>query len=251
MNLAVLPALIDWQPRTRLIFGPGVVARAGALAAELHLHDVLLVCDEGIERAGYADTVQDLLERERICVTRFSEFSENPDGDQCAAAAEIIKGCCIKGIVALGGGSSLDCAKGANFLQADGGQIADFRGYGKVRGTMLPMIGIPTTAGTGSDAQSYAVLSEARTHVKMACGDPGAAFRIALLDPVLTCSKPATSAFQRTTCGSISDTAIPCVTSNCAVSGLAQAWAAPSIECSMARPATCAPRSIAPRASRS
>ena len=66
------------------------------------------------------------------------------------------------GIVALGGGSSLDCAKGANFLQADGGQIADFRGYGRVRGTMLPMIGIPTTAGTGSDAQSCAVLSDAR-----------------------------------------------------------------------------------------
>ena len=63
VNLAVLPALIDWQPRTRLIFGPGVVDRAGALAAELGLHDVLLVCDEGIVRAGYADTVQELLER--------------------------------------------------------------------------------------------------------------------------------------------------------------------------------------------
>jgi alcohol dehydrogenase len=191
VNLAVLPALIDWQPRTRLIFGPGVVARAGALAAELGMHDVLLVFDEGIERAGYADTVEELLQRERIRVTRFSEFSENPDGDQCAAAAELIKGYGLQGIVALGGGSSLDCAKGANFLQADGGQIADFRGYGRVRGTMLPMIGIPTTAGTGSDAQSYAVLSDAKTHVKMACGDPGAAFRVALLDPVLTCSKPA------------------------------------------------------------
>jgi alcohol dehydrogenase len=190
VNLATLPALIDWQPRTRLIFGPGVVARAGTLAAELGLHDVLLVCDEGIVRAGYADTVQELLERERICVSRFSDFSENPDGEQAAAAARIIKDSCIKGIVALGGGSSLDCAKGANFLQADGGKIADFRGYGKVRGTMLPMIGIPTTAGTGSDAQSYAVLSDAGTHVKMACGDPGAAFRIALLDPVLTCSQP-------------------------------------------------------------
>jgi len=191
VNLAIPPAIIDWQPRTRLIFGPGVVARAGALAAELGLYDVLLVCDEGMVRAGYADTVQQLLERERLCVTRFTEFSENPDGDQCAAAAESIRNCCIKGIVALGGGSSLDCAKGANFLQADGGQISDFRGYGRVRGTMLPMIGIPTTAGTGSDAQSYAVLSDARTHVKMACGDPGAAFRIALLDPVLTCSQPA------------------------------------------------------------
>jgi alcohol dehydrogenase len=190
VNLATLPALIDWQPRTRLIFGPGVVARAGVLAAELGLDNVLLVCDEGIVRAGYADTVQELLERERIDVSRFSDFSENPDGDQAAAAAAIVKAGGIQGIVALGGGSSLDCAKGANFLQADGGQIADFRGYGKVRGTMLPMIGIPTTAGTGSDAQSYAVLSDARTHVKMACGDPGAAFKVALLDPVLTCSQP-------------------------------------------------------------
>jgi alcohol dehydrogenase len=190
VNLATLPALIDWQPRTRLIFGPGVVARAGVLAAELGLDDVLLVCDEGIVRAGHADAVQELLERERIAVSRFSDFSENPDGDQAAAAAEIVKASGITGIVALGGGSSLDCAKGANFLQADGGQIADFRGYGKVRGTMLPMIGIPTTAGTGSDAQSYAVLSDARTHVKMACGDPGAAFKVALLDPVLTCSQP-------------------------------------------------------------
>jgi len=191
VNLAVPPALIDWQPRTRVIFGPGVVTRAGVLASELGMGDVLLVCDEGIVRAGYAERVQELLERERLRVTRFSEFSENPDGDQVAEAARVIKDRGVTGIVALGGGSSLDCAKGANFLQADGGRISDFRGYGRVRGTMLPMIGIPTTAGTGSDAQSYAVLSDAKTHVKMACGDPGAAFRIALLDPVLTCSQPA------------------------------------------------------------
>ena len=126
-----------------------------------------------------------------VGVTRFNDFSENPDGDQCAAGAAGGQGRRHRGIVALGGGSSLDCAKGANFLHADGGEIADFRGYGKVRGTMLPMIGIPTTAGTGSDAQSYAVLSDARTHVKMACGDPGAAFKIALLDPALTVSQPA------------------------------------------------------------
>ena len=91
MNLAVPPALIDWQPRTRLIFGPGVVTRAGALAAELGFYDVLLVCDEGIVRAGYADTVQKLLEQEALCVTRFSAFSENPDGDQVAAAADVVK----------------------------------------------------------------------------------------------------------------------------------------------------------------
>jgi alcohol dehydrogenase len=191
VNLAVLPALIDWQPRTRLIFGPGVVGQAGRLARELDLHHVLLVCDEGIVRAGYADRVQGILEAAGLRVTRFSDFSENPDGAQVAAGAALAAQAGVDGIVALGGGSSLDCAKGANFLRTDGGEISDFRGYGRVRGAMLPMIGIPTTAGTGSDAQSYAVLSDARTHVKMACGDPGAAFRIALLDPALTVSQPA------------------------------------------------------------
>ena len=56
---------------------------------------------------------------------------------------------------------------------------------------MLPTIGIPTTAGTGSEAQSYALISDAKTHVKMACGDPKAAFRVAILDPALTVSQPA------------------------------------------------------------
>ena len=77
---------------------------------------------------------------------------------------------------ALGGGSSLDCAKGINFLLTNGGTMADYRGYGKAATPLLPMIGIPTTAGTGSEAQSYAVIADAATHMKMACGDPSAAF---------------------------------------------------------------------------
>jgi alcohol dehydrogenase len=99
-------------------------------------------------------------------------------------------GCEIDSIVAIGGGSSLDCAKGINFLLTGGGAMRDYRGYGKSPGPMRPMIGIPTTAGTGSDAQSYALISDPITHEKMACGDPGAAFRVALLDPELTVSQP-------------------------------------------------------------
>jgi alcohol dehydrogenase len=68
--------------------------------------------------------------------------------------------------------------------------MQDYWGYGKTRAPMLPMIGIPTTAGTGSEAQSYALISDAQTHVKMACGDPGAAFKVAILDPQLTVSQP-------------------------------------------------------------
>jgi alcohol dehydrogenase len=90
----------------------------------------------------------------------------------------------------LGGGSSLDCAKGINFVLTNGGTMGDYRGFGKASRPMLPSIGIPTTAGTGSEAQVYALISDHETHQKMACGDPKAAFRIAILDPKLTVTQP-------------------------------------------------------------
>jgi alcohol dehydrogenase len=96
----------------------------------------------------------------------------------------------IDSIVALGGGSSLDCAKGINFVLTNGGNMRDYRGFGKAPRPMLPSIGIPTTAGTGSEAQAYALISDAETHQKMACGDPKAAFRVTILDPVLTVTQP-------------------------------------------------------------
>ena len=97
----------------------------------------------------------------------------------------------IDSIIGLGGGSSLDCAKGINFLLTQGGVIHDFQGYAKATRPMLPMIGVPTTAGTGSEAQSYAIISDPGTHKKMACGDPKAAFRAVILDPRLTLTQPA------------------------------------------------------------
>jgi alcohol dehydrogenase len=97
----------------------------------------------------------------------------------------------VDGIVAVGGGSSLDCAKGINFVLTNGGSMRDYRGHGKATKPMLPSIGVPTTAGTGSEAQSYAIISDAETHAKMACGDEKAAFRVAILDPELTTSQPA------------------------------------------------------------
>jgi alcohol dehydrogenase len=69
--------------------------------------------------------------------------------------------------------------------------MADYRGFGKARTPLLPMLGVPTTAGTGSEAQSYALVSDATTHEKMACGDETAMFRVALLDPELTLTQPA------------------------------------------------------------
>lgn len=93
-------------------------------------------------------------------------------------------------LVALGGGSSMDCAKGINFLYTNGGKMEDYCGMGKAGKAMLPSIGIPTTAGTGSEAQSFAVISQETSHRKMACGDLKARFRVAILDPALLKSVP-------------------------------------------------------------
>ena len=87
----------------------------------------------------------------------------------------------------------MDCAKGINFLYSCGGRMQDYWGEGKATGPLLPMIAVPTTAGTGSETQSYALVADAETHVKMACGDKRAAFRVAILDPELTLTQPRVS----------------------------------------------------------
>jgi alcohol dehydrogenase len=121
----------------------------------------------------------------------FGDFGPNPDADMIEAGRRYAAGKGIDSIIGLGGGSSLDCAKGINFVLTQGGTIHEFHGYGKAARPMLPMIGVPTTAGTGSEAQSYALISDPRTHKKMACGDPKAAFRAVILDPRLTLTQPA------------------------------------------------------------
>lgn len=180
----------DFQPRTRVVFGAGSIKRLGELAAELQFRRTLLVADRGLVASGHVDEALEPLVTAGIEVVRFHGFDANPDTSVIEAGGQFAKSFKIDSIIGLGGGSSLDCAKGINFLLTGGGRMRDYLGYGKAREPMLPMIAVPTTAGTGSEAQSYAVISDAETNAKMACGDPKAAFRTAILDPQLTISQP-------------------------------------------------------------
>jgi alcohol dehydrogenase len=180
----------DSQPRTRLVFGIGAVERTGELARELGGRRVLLVTDKGLVAAGHAGHVNQSLRQAGLEVTTFDGVRENPttlDVDRCL---EVARSAGVDLIIGLGGGSSMDTAKGCNFLLTNGGQMKDYWGTGKATKPMLPLIAIPTTAGTGSECQSYALIADEQTHLKMACGDPKAAARIALLDPRLTVSQP-------------------------------------------------------------
>lgn len=181
----------EFQTRTRVVFGEGAIDRLGALALELGFRRTLLVADCGLVTAGHVGHAEGLLAESGIEAIPFHDFTVNPDSDVIEVGRKFAAAGAIDSIIGLGGGSSMDCAKGINFVLTNGGRMQDYWGYGKASEAMLPMIGIPTTAGTGSEAQSYALISDAVSHVKMACGDRKAAFRIAILDPVLTVSQPA------------------------------------------------------------
>jgi alcohol dehydrogenase len=180
----------EFQSRTRLVFGEGALARLGELAAEQGFRRTLLVADKGLVAVGHVAAAVAALRAARMDVVEFHDFAANPDTNcvergRALAAAEK-----VDSIIGLGGGSSMDCAKGINFLVTNGGRMQDYQGYGKAAKPLLPMIGVPTTTGTGSEAQSYALISDAETRAKMACGDPQAAFRVAILDPCLAATQP-------------------------------------------------------------
>src|SRR5262249_11761793 len=120
----------------------------------------------------------------------FDGVEESPTTRHVRAGVEFARASRIDFIVAVGGGSSMDCAKGINFLLTNGGEMADYKGFGKATRPMLPSVRGPTTAGTGSEAQSYALIADEKSHIKMACGDRKAAFRAAILDPEVTLSQP-------------------------------------------------------------
>jgi alcohol dehydrogenase len=183
-------APFDFTARTRVVFGADSSQRVGQLARESGATRVLLVTDAGLVKAGHAQRILQSLEAAGLKVAMFDHSEENPTTRCVASALEVAQANSIDFIVGLGGGSSLDTAKGCNFLYTNGGEIKDYWGSGKATKPMLPLIAIPTTSGTGSECQSYALIAEENSHAKMACGDPKAAARVAILDPILTVSQP-------------------------------------------------------------
>jgi len=187
-----LPGLLsfDFQPPTRVVFGVGSLTRLGELTRELGGNRVLLVTDPGLEAAGHPQRAVTSLSEAGLETFIFDQVEENPTTRHVNQGTIFAQKHDIDFLVAVGGGSAMDCAKGINFLLTNGGTMADYRGYGKATEPMLPSITIPTTAGTGSESQSFALIADDETHMKMACGDRKVAFRVAILDPEVTVSQP-------------------------------------------------------------
>lgn len=174
----------------RVHTGPGALDLLGGLARELGGRRVLVVTDRGVRAAGHVDAALASLQQAGLAAEVFDGAEENPTSHHVDAGRRWAADFGADLLIGLGGGSAMDCAKGINFVLTNGGRMEDYWGTGKAPKPMLPSIGVPTTAGTGSEAQSYALISHPETHQKMACGDRKARFREVILDPRLAASAP-------------------------------------------------------------
>lgn len=177
------------EPTQNIIFGNGTSNRVGKIAKKFGQH-ALLVTDSGLSSVGHPQKIQKILEAANLKVTLFDESIENPTESSVQACVQVAEKSEVDLIIGLGGGSSMDTAKGCNFILSNGGKMSDFWGVDKATRPMYPLIAIPTTAGTGSECQSFALISNDISHKKMACGDKKALPRVTLLDPELTLSQP-------------------------------------------------------------
>lgn len=194
-----IPQCLQRSP-VRVIFGPGTESQLGPLVMEAGYRCVLVVTDPGIVAAGHVERATRSLKQAGAHYVVYDGARENPTTQHVTNGVTLARQQGIDAIIGLGGGSSMDCAKGINLILTNGGQIADYWGENKPQAPMLPMIMIPATAGTGSEAQSYALISDPVTHQKMACGDRrlptdgGLRPHVAILDPDLTLTQPPTVA---------------------------------------------------------
>jgi len=181
---------LDLDCPTKVLFGANAFEQIGEVIADWGCRRAMIVSDPGIVALGYPEKAVTLLQRQGIDSTLYTGVHENPSSEDVIKGVEAAQQYQPDLLIGLGGGSSMDCAKGMNFVYTNGGEIQDYWGIGKAQKEMLPMVAIPTTAGTGSETQSFALISDAQTHVKMACGDKKATCRVAILDPVLTATQP-------------------------------------------------------------
>ncbi|MFQ5490244.1 MAG: iron-containing alcohol dehydrogenase [Phycisphaerae bacterium] len=190
-----IPDCLQHSP-VRVIFGAGTESQLGPIVMEVGYRCVLVVTDPGIVAAGHVERATRSLKQAGAHYAVYDGARENPTTRHVAGGVTLARQHDIDAIIGLGGGSSMDCAKGINLILTNGGQIADYWGENKPQAPMLPMILIPATAGTGSEAQSFALISDPVTHQKMACGDRrlptdgGLRPRVAILDPDLTLTQP-------------------------------------------------------------
>lgn len=166
------------------IFGAGARELAGRYAKNLGGRKILVVSDPGVVKAGWTKDVTDSLEAAGLPFVLFTGLTPNPKADEVMAGVALYQAERCDALVAVGGGSPIDCAKGIGIVSSNHRHILEFEGVDMVKSPMPPLICIPTTGGTSADVSQFAIISNPRERVKIAIISKSVVPDIALIDPV-------------------------------------------------------------------
>lgn len=175
-------------------FGMGSINKIPEILRESNSKQVLLISDRGLESIGVVKKIQNIIEAGDIKCAVYLDVIPNPTIAIVNEAAEAYKECGATSIVALGGGSSMDVAKAVGVLANFGGKITDYEGNFKVPGPIVPVIAIPTTAGTGSEVTASSVITDESRNYKLSVFSYEILPKYAILDPELIMTAPASIA---------------------------------------------------------
>ena len=169
-----------------IIFGVGARKSVANYARTFGARKVLIVSDPGVAAAGWLQEIADLLSEEDIEHITFSDVSPNPRAEEVMKGAQIYQEHNCNVIVAVGGGSPMDCAKGIGIVSANGRHILDYEGIDTIHLPIPPLVFIPTTAGTSADVSQFAIISDPIEKVKISIVSKAVVPDVALIDPETT-----------------------------------------------------------------
>ena len=180
----------EFNISTRIIYGRESAAQIGEIAGSLNLKKIQLITDQGVADSGTLDYLLKPLKEAGVDSIIFPEVEYNPTIQTVDKATDQFKNENCDGVLAVGGGSPIDAGKCVGVLAANPGSVADYLGVDKVQNPAVPVVCVPTTAGTAAEITDVAVLNDPEKKLKMGMRSPHVAASVALLDPILTLTLP-------------------------------------------------------------
>jgi len=175
---------------TKIRYGIGMVKVLGEELKLLKAKKIMIITDKGLVTAGIVNKITDLIQAEGLSFIIYDEIEANPKDYNVELAAETARKQSIDTIVAFGGGSPIDAAKAISVLIKQGGKVRDYQGRGKIQDDCIPLITIPTTAGTGSEVTFSSVITDTEKKFKFTIKSPAIAAKVAIIDPEFTLTVP-------------------------------------------------------------
>jgi alcohol dehydrogenase len=180
----------DFILPTKIKYGIGMVKILGEELRLLKTKKVMIITDKGLVHAGMVHKIADLIKAEGLSCIIYDEIEANPKDYNVELAAETARKQSIDTIIAFGGGSPIDAAKAVAVLTKQGGKVRDYQGKGKIKDDCIPIVTIPTTAGTGSEVTFSSVITDTKEKFKFTIKSPAIAAKVAIIDPELTLTVP-------------------------------------------------------------